>query len=479
LETRFLKFWGICAAYAVLTTTLVHILLIFTPALGTSEGLLRGTDSVNIHRDSQRLLHFIKTENDAGYRDFPATYTEKFIAQVYFLIGSHPYPIKLMNSVLYASSAFLLSLLLFSLSMPLSTARLASLPFLLFPSAISWFSQLQFKDSLFSLGLFLFLIGWVRYLRTDESRQKKENALACGCIILSLAAIQFSRHYFRQILLPMGFVFYLYGIFSLFLRSSQRRNKVGFVLFGLFLAVMPSLLRTDFTSVEHPADFPKSIEGEANKPWEYSNWLPHSIDKRLSGVQILRRSYRYGSAGANTNYNEKVELNNASDIFKYSPYALVISLFLPYPFQFRGAAGLSAKIGQVLTSVEMAAAYILLIGLGLFFWRRRDGLSFLIALFAIANSFLLALIVTNIGTFYRLRFPYFQILLCLGLAGWLMRISGNSLRKRQTKIAMTQWCEMTLPGYEKHFLNLFRRKIFGLPLLSHRKHVKSQRPSLF
>ncbi len=79
-----------------------------------------------------------------------------------------------------------------------------------------------------------------------------------------------------------------------------------------------------------------------------------------------------------------------------------------------------------IVAVEMVIAYVLMFGACIWFVRNRglrgDGL--LIVVQAVVPLLVLALVVCNIGTLYRMRYGYWQILLGLGAVGWVGGISA-------------------------------------------------------
>jgi len=74
--------------------------------------------------------------------------------------------------------------------------------------------------------------------------------------------------------------------------------------------------------------------------------------------------------------------------------------------------------------MEMMIAYVLLGGGGLLFMCNRGtrGVGLLIVLQAAIPLLILALVVCNIGTLYRMRYMYWHLFLGLGVIGWGMCI---------------------------------------------------------
>lgn len=124
----------------------------------------------------------------------------------------------------------------------------------------------------------------------------------------------------------------------------------------------------------------------------------------------------------------EVNFSNRSDIIKYIPRALEIGYLAPFPtlwFTPGYNVGLS---GRLLSGVEMSLTYIIEALACVFIWRRRRHLdAWLIFLTTTIGVLALGMVVVNLGTLYRMRYP-FWILMVIMAAGTL-----NSLRREKSQ----------------------------------------------
>jgi hypothetical protein len=124
----------------------------------------------------------------------------------------------------------------------------------------------------------------------------------------------------------------------------------------------------------------------------------------------------------------EVNFSNHSDIIKYIPRALEIGYLAPFPtlwFTPGYNVGLS---GRLLSGVEMSLTYIIAALACVFIWRRRRRLdAWLMFLTTTIGVLALGMVVVNLGTLYRMRYP-FWILMVIMAAGTL-----NSLRREKSQ----------------------------------------------
>lgn len=129
-----------------------------------------------------------------------------------------------------------------------------------------------------------------------------------------------------------------------------------------------------------------------------------------------------------------MEFHSAIDVVRYIPRALQIALFAPFPDMWGGGSGASpgAEHMRLVAGVEMAFTYFLLPGVLMVFMRREFRCTTAVALIqATIPIVILALVVSNMGTLYRMRYAYLQLLNGLGLIGWVMWIQHWNTKSRR------------------------------------------------
>ncbi len=160
-------------------------------------------------------------------------------------------------------------------------------------------------------------------------------------------------------------------------------------------------------------------------------------------VEVRRRIFGYhleddgnfSVAQDGSRIDREVQFGGPMDIARYLPRATVVGLWAPFPNMWFSQGKQVGSSGRGLSGFEMSLTYVLeilaLIGL----WSRRRSLAawFLFG-FILLGCVALGLVASNVGALYRLRYPFWIMIVILG-AGGLMRVIRNSYRKTSTQTA--------------------------------------------
>src|SRR5205085_1476099 len=119
-----------------------------------------------------------------------------------------------------------------------------------------------------------------------------------------------------------------------------------------------------------------------------------------------------------------VQFHSLGDMVLHVPRALIIGFFAPFPNMWLKAGTQVGSGGRLLSGVEMIATY-LIEGLALVgFWsRRKYPAAWFLAIFACLGVGALGLVVNNIGALYRLRYPFWVMLVVFAAGGVVVLIS--------------------------------------------------------
>jgi len=109
-----------------------------------------------------------------------------------------------------------------------------------------------------------------------------------------------------------------------------------------------------------------------------------------------------------------VTFSGPRDIVRYLPRALEIGYLAPFPSMWFGAGYNVGLMGRLLSGLEMALTYIVEVLACIFMWRRRRDLDAWLLLLATTTGVLaLAMIVVNLGTLYRMRYPFWILMVVM------------------------------------------------------------------
>jgi len=155
----------------------------------------------------------------------------------------------------------------------------------------------------------------------------------------------------------------------------------------------------------------------------------HAMGKRTSDYgdpfrAIARMRSGFARTGGRSAVDADVELVGYGDMLRYLPRAVANVLFAPYPSQWLDRGGSTGPF-KALSAMEAVLLYVLIIplvvGLGIIVARGSPDALYL-AVFVTTMVVLLGLVVTNVGTLFRLRLESLLPLFAAGGLGcaWLV-----------------------------------------------------------
>lgn len=122
----------------------------------------------------------------------------------------------------------------------------------------------------------------------------------------------------------------------------------------------------------------------------------------------------------------EVQYSSLGDMVRHVPRALVVGFFSPFPNMWLKAGKQVGSTGRWLSGLETIATYLIecLAIVGLWIGRKRPTAWFL-AIFAGLGIGALGLVVNNIGALYRLRYPFWIMLVVFGTGGAVALIEAR------------------------------------------------------
>jgi hypothetical protein len=148
------------------------------------------------------------------------------------------------------------------------------------------------------------------------------------------------------------------------------------------------------------------------------------INIEIEKISIARSGFiATGLNDPNSGIDNHVEFTNLFDIISYIPRALQIAIFSPFPNKwFDSKSAKTSKSIMYLSYIETIVVYISFFGFYFLYMKNCLQLKelFIPILLSLMNLLFLGLVVNNIGTLYRMRFPFVIILAILGVSGYLI-----------------------------------------------------------
>lgn len=154
------------------------------------------------------------------------------------------------------------------------------------------------------------------------------------------------------------------------------------------------------------------------------------VNRAFLKIAVARAGFTSsGGTTAASNIDKGIDFCKNEDLVRYIPRAMQIALFAPFPSSWVAVEKRnSSPIEIYISAAEMLFCYVAYFGL--LYWLgsyRRWSVALVVPIaFALGLTLLLGLTVANVGTLYRMRFPFAMIFAGIGMAG-LMQFAKTRL----------------------------------------------------
>lgn len=435
------------------------------PSLNDGHGLLKGGDWIGFQEEAIQLAASIRSDGWGVWELRPQGNAPIGIAAAVYAVTGYTEPWVLMplNAGLFALAATSLYVI-FTLLAPRNMAFIAVMPYVLFPSAAMIYGQIH-KDVWSIAGATLCILVWVR-LAIYPGISARYAAIQLTLIILGAMLVWLVRPYLIQILLVASIVVFLFLVFRMAIKKESDKYSLGWWFVGIasvcmliFVAQMDAgsdeglELQKDEPTIEavmNDKEVTSHISGdvESVKPAGgseiksddtiltsikvYATYIKASVGNLFSKLVDTRRGFSLGYPTAGSNIDTEKNFQSLPDMILYIPRALQIGFLAPFPHHWsEGGVSPGATYMRRLAAVEMGMTYLMLVGIVFLFAFGRFRAATIVSLIqSIVPVIILVLIVTNVGTLYRMRYLNLQMLNGLGLIGWMMWYQHFSSQRR-------------------------------------------------
>ncbi len=436
-EAPYFRVWLIFFVYTAIVAAFVQIVALpyLFPDLHHGHGLLKGLDAPNFHKLADRLAKKIETTGWSAWTLRPSEQgISGVVAAIYVLTYHEPWVIIPLNAFLHASAGLLLFMIICKLTPVWRHAFVATLPLIIFPSAMTWYAQIH-KDGFTILGSMLFIYGWILLADPKNWKEWFRPFIASVNIISGTTLIWMMRPYHVKIMLAVSALVFL-GVTIMaivqwmkYIWPLRKTLKViGLML--VILAIVSLFTMNNIYSREAPQPnldtSPMSSVGASEtsyeksaQAWRRSGWLPGFLENGLFSLAQIRTHFITIYPDAKSNIDTNVTFNGAKDILMYMPRALEVALLAPFPNTWFSVGHTKAgSFMRWISGVEMIVVYVALLFLPFSIWKWRSRGAMWVALtFAFNVLLVYGLVFVNIGTLYRMRYCYIMILTSLGILG--------------------------------------------------------------
>jgi len=435
--------------YPLLVGLLIQLVLLpyFFPSFHVGYGLLIGIDARQFHHLAVLQYERILTEGWQAWTLAPNGQVVSGIASAFYaILTPQPWVLLPLNAFLYTLSGWTLLKIFRLFLVKREYALLAILPFLFYPSSLTWVAQLH-NDNYAVPGILLLCYGWVYFARKETWTEPKTIASAVVSFFAGGILVWLVRVYVIEMFAAVGaagmvFLIILFLSRRTFLDWSWKRTiqAIGIVSISFIAVASIGSFKLKSTELVYKGIiFQEDSISSNSEPtknttikkhsWSSSSWLPGWIDKKMSILSDRRTSAIKSWTNASgdikgSNIDTDIFFDNAGDILRYLPRSIQIGFLAPFPTDWIGQGSKAPNtIMRRISGLEMVVSYIIWFGLPftLWFFRKRPEL-WIMAIFCTSMLLIYVMGTPNIGSLYRFRFPFVMPLLGLGVAGWIMGI---------------------------------------------------------
>jgi len=283
----------------------------------------------------------------------------------------------------------------------------------LWPSFLLHTTQLL-RDPLLITVFLVFILGLTRCLKSGYRWQK---GLIAG-VLCAIAIVVI-----RIVRMPMWDVLWATALIAtVLIVFKMLRNRGAWVGASLFLGLV-------FVTILVTPHFQASLRNQ-QRVKNRRVLLPEEVQTLPVQEQIARRREAFGlqvskdggvePSAAGSDLNADVRFAMTTDMIRYFPRAVLVGFLAPFPNMWLAPGKQVGLSGRLLSGAESILTYCIecLAVIGL--WNRRKNLSvWFLLLAASAGIVALGMVVSNIGAMYRLRYPFWILLVIVGAGGAL------------------------------------------------------------
>ncbi len=373
-------------------------------------------DSTYFNNVAIKLVKAIREHGWSEWKLYPATGAagqSSFLAILYFYFGVNPLFAIPLNALFHSLSAILIYLITIELLKGYKyspyVALVNSLCYLAFPIALILVSQIH-KDIYVSFG---FLLALWAILKVLLFQGRNIGLLRFFFIsIFALIMIAIMKPYLLQVLAVNLMLIIIFQLVRIFPFSFI---KMSFLVAYLVIIVCVFLQIINLNTA-NSGWFAGESYISTSLTWKKSDFLPEVIDRKFRAIAACRLSLISSGLKSNSKSMIDVEEKPASttEVLIYVPRAFQVALLAPFPDRWFHETSLVKTI----SSLEMLIFYIAFLGLVFLIGKQFQYLFLLCFIFAAVPLIMFGVSSPNIGTLYRIRYPFEMILMMLGICGW-------------------------------------------------------------
>lgn len=378
------------------------------------------------------------------------------VASLAYLTTKHTYGIIVLNAVMHSFSALLLALIARQWFSQI-TAIVCTMPMIASPYMMLWFSQIN-KESFALNGVLAITLGVLRILQKSSLASLKSNAASLLLILIGSFFVWLVRPYVNQLIFYVVAAIFLMAI-AWRLRSlciSKLVQIIQFAFLGAIAASMLAILSTGAASdatIENFFEFEKPKNSEnidvstltntclqkvSSSKWKNLDFLPNHVNDRLKALMGQRclifsilETHKDSTTLRSIVDQDRLPAGSLEALL-YLPRAAILGIFSPLPTYWSYAIIDEGSFFYAITSVEAVIFYIGIVSLLLWIVRTRNFSALVPVAISIFVMTLYGMAIPFVGALYRYRYPWWILLLCLGIAALFSLLTRDETHAKQS-----------------------------------------------
>lgn len=438
--------FSICAA-------LIFQKILLPLLMQSPQGLVQG-DSVYFNEVATKLAEKIKLQGWSAWELFPgpgAAGNVSLLAALYVYFTPDISLVLPINAALHALSGlmiFLIAKTIWSGKKGKIVGLVASILFVVFPSALNWYAQIH-KDG-YVIAASLLILYAVVLADTEGFKVnliKTVSLVVAGSILLIIT----KPYHLRILLIVFSMIFllsFLFKAYFLSIKDTAYQFKGHFliliILAASFVFAPKGGAQDSLYANWRPGVYVSYNQSSPNKDnkvnqviitipdyikswtWHDVEYLPNVIEKQFRTLAETRAGLiEYGySVKAESLLDKEQVPDNIYKLILYFPRAIQIALLAPFPIDW----GNKLSVTRLVSILEMTVLYIMFFGclLGL----RANNLknTHSIIGFSLITLLIYGVTISNLGTLYRLRYLPEMLFALIGIAGWVSFFQRKNIK---------------------------------------------------
>lgn len=407
----------------------------YLQAIHAGHGMLIGGDSQGMHSTAVALAAQMQKEGWSLWELRPAGNAPTGVAAaIYFYLTPEPYTLIPVNAFVHACGGLFIYLIVYLITQDKLSAVAGSIPFLVFPSAASWYAQIH-KDGMFALGMLMCAFGWMQCFQLQFWKVARPALFSVALpLALGLFLIWVVRPHMTVLMLAVSVFTTLAGLVlvGIWVRKDCLNSRKALIAAGVFV-VIPVILvmikpwdarinswQTDIAGIS------STITYNPGHCLIDRGTIP-ALDKLSTMVAGMRDFFISGYPNAKSNMDPDFAPGTVCNLLAYLPRALQIGFLAPFPSAWlaEGSIAASTMMRRVI-SAEMVATYMGLLLLPLAFWRYRRKPEFWFVLgFCTLLTVIHVYLVPNLGTLHRMRYGFLTAVVGIAISAAFNRAEST------------------------------------------------------